>query len=77
LKTYPSKLLKYLKDLPPEQKQAKEKLFEQTWIQARNHGFQSARFWAMRQVVSGLTAQQIEKKIQQRLRNAFKKDSDQ
>ena len=64
---YPTKLLKYLDGLPAEEVQAKKRLFEQTLSQAQSHGFQSSRFWAMRQILSGLSEQQIQQKIERRL----------
>lgn len=63
----PSKLLKYLNGLASPERQAKERLFEQTLALAHQHGFQSPRFWATRQILSGLNGQQIQHKIQKRL----------
>ena len=65
--SYPSKLLKYLNSLPTEEQEAKKRLFEQTLSKAQSHGFQSPRFWATRQILSGLNGQQIQHKIQKRL----------
>ncbi|MCH7917183.1 MAG: hypothetical protein IIC50_04265 [Planctomycetes bacterium] len=65
--SYPSKLLKYVNSLPIEEQEAKKRLFEQTLSKAQSHGFQSPRFWAMRQIVQGLSEGQIQQKIQRRL----------
>ena len=64
---YPTKLLKYLEGLRAGEAQAKKRLFEQTLAQAQSHGFQSPRFWAMRQILSGLSEQRIQQKIKRRL----------
>lgn len=68
MQSYPTKLKRYLNRLVPAERQAKEQLFEHTLEQARAHGLQSPRFWAMRQVLSGLNADQIEHKIKLRIR---------
>ncbi len=65
--SYPSKLLKYVNRLPIEEQEAKNRLFEQTLSKARSHGFQSPRFWAMRQILQGFSEGQIQHKIQGRL----------
>ncbi len=67
---YPAKLVKYLNTLSAEQRAEKEQLYDQTFDLAQKHGFQSARFWAMRQVVSGLTRAQIGQKVQARIKKA-------
>ena len=64
---YPAKLTKYLNTLDAEERHAKEHLYSHAYEQALEHEFQSARFWAMRQVVSGLTLAQIEQKIRLRM----------
>jgi len=66
MESYPTKLKRYLEGLAPQDRQEKTKLFEQTLEKAQAHGLQSPRFWAMRQVVSGLDAGRIEQKIKQR-----------
>jgi hypothetical protein len=65
---YPAKLVKYLNTLNADQRTEKEQLYDHTFDLAKKHGFQSARFWAMRQIVSGLTHAQIEQKIQARIK---------
>lgn len=67
MQSYPTKLKRYLDGLTPSEQQAKTQLFEETLEKAVTHGLQSPRFWAMRQVVSGLSAGQIDQKIKQRL----------
>ncbi len=67
MQAFPSKLLKYLNSLPSPERQAKERLFEQTLTLAEQHGLQSPRFWATRQILSGLNGQQIQHKIQKRV----------
>lgn len=64
---YPTKLLKYLDSLSAVEVEAKKRLFEVTLAQAQSNGFQSPRFWALRQIVSGLSEQQIQQKIKRRL----------
>jgi hypothetical protein len=66
MQSYPTKLKRYLNGLTPADRQEKAQLFEQTLEKAQALGLQSPRFWAMRQVVSGLNAGQIEQKIKQR-----------
>ena len=67
MQSYPTKFKRYLDGLAPTDRQAKAQLFEQTLEKAVTHGLQSPRFWAMRQIVSGLSAGQIDQKIKQRL----------
>ena len=72
MKSYPTKLKRYLEGLAPLDRQEKTKLFEQTLERAQAHGLQSPRFWAMRQVVSGLDAGRIEQKIKQRTKGRLR-----
>lgn len=65
---YPKKLVAYLETLSPEDRAGREELYRTTLSQAIEHGLQSPRFWAARQVISGLNAGQIEHKIQKRIR---------
>ena len=65
--SYPQKLIKYLDSLPDDQKQARETLFNFALEQAETHKFQSPRFWAMRQIVSGISMAQVEEKIKRRV----------
>ena len=65
--SYPKKLEKYLTALTPEERSERELLFEKTLASAQEHHFQSPRFWAMRQIISGMTPAQIKNKIQHRL----------
>ena len=72
MQSYPTKLKKYLNGLTPADRQKKAQLFEQTLERAQALGLQSPRFWAMRQVVSGLNAGQIGQKFEQRIRQRLK-----
>ena len=65
--TYPTKLIRYLDALPDDQRQAREALFNYALEQAVTHHFQSPRFWAMRQTISGISMVQVEEKIRRRL----------
>ena len=68
MKSYPTKLKRYLNGLTPAERQEKTELFEKILEKAQTLGLQSPRFWAMRQIVSGLNAGQIEQKIKQRIK---------
>ncbi|MCF7976100.1 MAG: hypothetical protein K9N55_19940 [Phycisphaerae bacterium] len=65
--SYPTKLIKYLEALPEDQRQARETLYAYALKQAETHKFQSPRFWAMRQVISGISMAQVEEKIKRRV----------
>ena len=65
--SYPTKLIKYLATLPEDQRQAREALFTFALDQAERHHFQSPRFWAMRQAISGISMVQVEEKIRRRI----------
>jgi hypothetical protein len=65
--SYPTKLIKYLEALPQDQRQAREALFSFALDQAETHHFQSPRFWAMRQAISGISMAQVEEKIRRRI----------
>ena len=64
---YPAKLIKYLDALSPDERRTKALLFERTLDAAQRNGLQSPRFWAMRQVLAGLDARQIEQKMRRRI----------
>jgi hypothetical protein len=64
---YPKKLTKYLDTLPADQRHSRETLFTYALEQAEKHQFQSPRFWAMRQVISGISMAQVEEKIRRRV----------
>ncbi len=66
MQSYPTKLKRYLNGLTSPERQEKAQLFEQILERAQSLGLQSPRFWAMRQIVSGLNAGQIEQKIKHR-----------
>ncbi|MCP4450218.1 MAG: hypothetical protein GY809_02060 [Planctomycetes bacterium] len=65
--SYPQKLTKYLDALPEDQRPARETLYTHALEQAEAHKFQSPRFWAMRQAVSGISMVQLEEKIRRRV----------
>ena len=65
--SYPQKLIKYLETLPEDQRSAREALYAHALEQAEAHKFQSPRFWAMRQAVSGISMVQLEEKIRRRV----------
>ncbi len=71
---YPKKLVAYFDTLEPEQRQDREQLYRTTLAQALEHNLQSPRFWAARQVIAGLTAGQIQHKIQKRIRRIPRMD---
>ena len=62
----PPKLLKYIATLPEAVKKEKIDLFNNILAQATRLNLQSARFWAMRQVVSGQKIAEIERKLKKR-----------
>ena len=62
----PPKLLKYIATLPEAVQKEKIDLFNNILAQATRLNLQSARFWAMRQVVSGKTIAEIERKLKKR-----------
>lgn len=65
--SYPKKLTKYLDTLPEDQRKVREALYAHALEQAEAHGFQSPRFWAMRQAVSGISMEQLKEKIRRRV----------
>ena len=65
--SYPQKLIKYIEALPEDQRSARETLYAHALEQAEAHKFQSPRFWAMRQAVSGISMVQLEEKIRRRV----------
>ena len=62
----PPKLLKYIATLPEAVQKEKIDLFNNILAQATRLNLQSARFWAMRQVVSGKKIAEIERKLKKR-----------
>ena len=65
---YPAKLIKYLQTLSEQEQKQKKALYDRIYDTAVKNNFQSARFWAMRQIVSGLNTAQIEQKINKRIK---------
>ena len=65
----PPKLLKHIADMPEVIQAEKIALFNDIFKQAQALNLQSARFWAMRQVVSGRTQAEIQRKLKKRGNN--------
>ena len=64
---FPKKLTAYLNTLDEKEKGEKASLFQSLAEKAQTHKFQSPRFWAMRQVLSGRSLEQIERNIKKRI----------
>ncbi len=67
MEKFPKKLTAYLNTLSETENGEKAKLFQSLAGKAQTHKFQSPRFWAMRQVLSGQTLEQIERNIKKRI----------
>ncbi len=67
MEEYPKKLTAYLNTLSETEKDEKTRLFQSLAEKAQTHKFQSPRFWAMRQVLSGRSLEQIERNIKKRI----------
>ncbi len=67
MEVFPKKLTVYLNTLDEKEKDEKIRLFQSLVEKAQAHKFQSPRFWAMRQVVSGRSLEQIERNIKKRI----------
>jgi hypothetical protein len=66
MEEFPKKLAAYLNTLDDKEKDEKTRLFQSLVEQAQTHKFQSPRFWAMRQVISGRSLEQIKRNIKKR-----------
>ncbi|MBS1258824.1 MAG: hypothetical protein MAG551_01887 [Candidatus Scalindua arabica] len=66
MEKFPGKLTAYLNTLSATEKDEKARLFQSLIERAKTHKFQSPRFWAMRQVLSGRSLEQIERNINKR-----------
>lgn len=66
MEAFPRKLTAYLNTLSETEKDEKAKLFYSLVEKAQTHKFQSPRFWAMRQVLSNRSPEQIERNIRKR-----------
>ena len=66
MQEFPKKLTAYLTTLDEKKKADKTKLFKSLVEKAQSHKFQSPRFWAMRQVLSGRSLEQIKRNIRKR-----------
>ncbi len=64
---FPKKLTGYLNTLSDTEKDEKARLFQSLVEKAQAYKFQSPRFWAMRQVLSGRPLEQIERNIKKRI----------
>jgi hypothetical protein len=69
MEEFPKKLTAYLNTLSETEKDKKTRLFQSLVEKAQTHKFQSPRFWAMRQVLSGRSLEQIERNIKKRITN--------
>ncbi len=67
MEEFPKKLTSYLNTLSETEKDEKTRLFQSLVEKAQTHKFQSPRFWAMRQVLSGRSLEQIERNIEQKI----------
>ena len=66
MEEFPKKLTTYLNTLDEKEKVEKTRLFQSLVEKAQSHKFQSPRFWAMRQVLSGRSLEQIKRNIRKR-----------
>ena len=66
MEEFPKKLTVYLDTLNEKEKDKKTRLFQSLVEKAQTNKFQSPRFWAMRQVLSGRSLEQIERNIKKR-----------
>ncbi len=67
MEEFPKKLTAYLNTLDEKEKGEKARLFQSLAEKAQTHKVQSPRFWAMRQVLSGRSPEQIERNIKKRI----------
>ena len=67
MEEFPKKLTAYLNTLSETEKGVKSRLFQSLVEKAQTHKFQSPRFWAMRQVLSGRSLEQIERNVKKRI----------
>ncbi len=66
MEEFPKKLTAYLNTLDERGKDEKIRLFQSLVEKAQANKFQSPRFWAMRQVLSGRSLEQIKRNIRKR-----------
>jgi len=64
---FPKKLTAYLNTLDEKEKDEKTRMFQSLVETAQTHKFQSPRFWAMRQILSGRSLEQIKRNIKKRI----------
>ena len=64
---FPKKLTAYLNTLDEKEKDEKTRMFQSLVEAAQTHKFQSPRFWAMRQILSGRSLEQIKRNIKKRI----------
>ena len=67
MEEFPKKLTAYLNTLDEKEKDEKTRLFQSLVEKAQSNKFQSPRFWAMRQVISGRSLEQIKRNIKKRI----------
>ncbi|MCR4291175.1 MAG: hypothetical protein NUV86_13050 [Candidatus Scalindua sp.] len=66
MEEFPKKLTAYLDTLDEKKRDEKTRLFQSLVEKAQSNKFQSPRFWAMRQVLSGRSLEQIKRNIKKR-----------
>ena len=66
MEEFPKKLTAYLDTLDEKKRDEKTKLFQSLVEKAQSNKFQSPRFLAMRQVLSGRSLEQIKRNIKKR-----------
>jgi len=66
MEEFPKKLTAYLNTLDEKVKDEKTRLFQSLVEEAQTHKFQGPRFWAMRQILSGRSLEQIKRNIKKR-----------
>ncbi len=67
MEEFPKKLTAYLNTLDEKVKDEKTRLFQSLVEEAQTHKFQSPRFWAMRQILSGRSLEQIKRTLEREL----------
>ncbi|MBZ0110260.1 MAG: hypothetical protein K8F52_16540 [Candidatus Scalindua rubra] len=66
MEEFPRKLTAYLDTLDEKKRDEKTRLFQSLVEKAQSNKFQSPRFWAMRQILSGRSLEQIKRNIKKR-----------
>ncbi|KHE91059.1 MAG: hypothetical protein SCABRO_03217 [Candidatus Scalindua brodae] len=66
MEEFPRKLTAYLDTLDEKKRDEKTRLFQSLVEKAQSNKFQSPRFWAMRQILSGRSLEQIKRNIKKK-----------